>query len=229
MNVDREGRDRLVAVIEQYLDEQTTTPQFVDGISQVRNSTDDPTVDHMAEELCFDYYVCEDHKVALSKEGWDYFQRLILVLKSDAHIEETRTCRWSVTQPIAAISLLLFGLSIAWLGFPYYLFLIAPLYAVSVLLWHWDGRPVTCASTMDFALVPFASVAELLNVRRRTVRFAKRKYPVRLKSKGTRWPTSMLDAMTLVVAYVGWLALTPLILLLQLLPVIKRGFRVVAS
>jgi len=228
MNVDRESRDHLVAAIERYVDEETTAFQFDDEITRVRDASDDPTVDYVADELWCHYDDCKDHKVILSKAGWDYFQRLILLLKSDSHMEERRTYRWSVTQPIAAISLLLFGLSLAWLGSGYYLLLVAPLWVVSVLLWRWDDRPVTSSDMRDFALTPFASVGELLDVRRRTVRFAKRRYPAHLKSRSTRRPMSMqVEAMMFVVTYVGWLLLSPLVVFFQLLPVVKHDSRAV--
>lgn len=45
----------------------------------------------------------DDHKVVASKEEWDYFQRLHLVLKSDVDIvTESGTRHWTVRKAVRA-------------------------------------------------------------------------------------------------------------------------------
>lgn len=226
MNIDRDSRNRLVATIDRYLDEQITAFQFDDEINVVWDATDDPTVEYVAGALWYHYDDCKDHNVNLTKEEWDYFQRLILLLESDSHIQELRTRKWSVTQLIAAAALLLFSVVIAWLGFGLHLFVAAlPFGVVSVILCKWRSRSATIPSPMELALTPFVSVAELLTVRRRTGRFSKRKYPGPIGSKRIRSP--MMDRAMMVPTYAMWLLFSPLVLLCQLLPETDCETRVV--
>lgn len=48
----------------------------------------------------------EDHNVVATKEEWDCFQRLLLILKSDAEIvQETGERKGTVRQAVAAVCL----------------------------------------------------------------------------------------------------------------------------
>jgi hypothetical protein len=61
--------------------------------------TKDETVKHVADLLWYHYDDLEDHKVVASKAEWDFFQRLLLILKSDADLVEISTIaaitRWA--------------------------------------------------------------------------------------------------------------------------------------
>ena len=98
--VDRKNRDALVTAINRYLDGESTAFQFDDEIFGI--TSDDPTVSHVVGVFWCFYDDCRDHKVRLSKDAWDYFQRLILVLQSDGHIEVSTRRRWDYTQFVAA-------------------------------------------------------------------------------------------------------------------------------
>jgi hypothetical protein len=104
--VDRAGCDALVAAINRYLEGQTTAFQFDEELFSV--DFKDPMIGHVVGQLWLFYDDCKDHKVRLSKEAWDYFQRLILVLQSDGQIELTRRRRWDFAQLVAVLALLLF-------------------------------------------------------------------------------------------------------------------------
>ena len=47
--LDRESRNRLVGMIEAFLDEQTTAFKFDDQITQLSGETEDETVDHVVQ------------------------------------------------------------------------------------------------------------------------------------------------------------------------------------
>ena len=75
MTVDRKNRDLLIAAINRYLDGETTAFKFDDEIFGIKS--DDPTISYAVRQLWYFYDDLKDHKVRLSKEGWDYIQRLI--------------------------------------------------------------------------------------------------------------------------------------------------------
>jgi hypothetical protein len=176
MNVDREARDRLVVTINRYLDEEISAFQFDEEIfDDIWDTTDDPTIGYIISSLWYFYDDCKDHKVRLSKEAWDYFQQLILLLQSDFHMEEHTKRQWSMRQFIAAVALALFGLSIVWLGIGKHLLAIAvPFGVVSILLLSWRTRSMPQPDPFAIAITPFSSVLELLQVRRRIHKFKKK-------------------------------------------------------
>ena len=231
MNVDRENRDLLVVTINRFLDEQTSLFQFLEEIHEILDTTKDPTVGEVGDSLWIGYENFPDQKVVLSKEGWDYFQRLILVLQSDSHIEVHKKRQWSVRQLIATGALALFGLSIVWLGIGYHTLAIAvPFGVVSILLSSWHTRSMPQPDPFYFAITPFSSVLEILRVRRRLHEFKKRKYPPHLKSRTLRSPSAtleMIDRVTPFLNYAVWLMFSPLALLFQILPDTQTEERVI--
>jgi hypothetical protein len=213
--IDRENRDRLVDAINRYLDEAITAFEFDDQIHDIRSATDDRTLQRVVDTLWFYYDDCEDHKVVLTKEAWDHFQRLALLLKSDMHVKVVVRRKWSVRQIIAGLALGLFGVCVARLGFGRHLLVVAvPFGVVSMLLSYWHHRAFP--TSRESILTPFSSVSEILGIRRKVSGFAKRKYPSRLTSRTIRSPL-MATAVMLQTAST-WLFLSPLVLLFQMLP-----------
>jgi len=104
---DRKSRSALIAAINRYLDGETTAFKFDDEIFSIQ-SEDDPTITYVVHQLWLFYDDLKDHKVKLSKEAWDYFQRLVLVLKSDTQIEVQTRRLWDYSQLVALVALLLF-------------------------------------------------------------------------------------------------------------------------
>lgn len=225
MNVDRENRDRLVDAVGRFLDEKTTAFQFDDEIFNIWDASDNSTVGHVVMSLWLYYDDCKDHTVDLSKEAWDYFQRLILVLQSDAHVEIETHRRWSVTQAGAAIALSLFCLCSVWLGIGYHLLAVAvPFGLVSVLLSHWRGRAAPQLSPRQRSLIPFSSIAEILTVRRSVSGFTKHRYPRDLTRERIRSP--LMQVALSLQFHAMWLVFSPLILFFQLLPETETQSRV---
>ncbi len=222
--VDRSSRDALVATINRYLDGETTAFQFDDEIFSIKS--DDPTISHIVPALWCFYDDCKDHKAQLSKEAWDYFQRLILVLQSDGHIEASTRRRWGYTHLVALAALLLFIYAAHWLDFGMQLFaLVVPFGLVSIAIFGWRGhKAVSSIDRMTVALTPFSSLSELSPLRRSVPSFRKRKYPSGMKPFNIRTPLE--EAAVRLRLYASWLLFSPLVLAFQALPTTETETRI---
>ena len=220
--VDRKSRDALIAAINRYLDGETTAFKFDDEIFRI--DSQDPTISHAVSQLWFFYDDCKDHKVQLSKEGWDYIQRLILLLQSDAQIEFSTRRRRDFTQLVALAALILFVYEAYWLGWGRQLLALAiPFGLVSIgISWWRDRKP---KDKNQIALMPFSSVSELLPVRRSVQNFRKRKYPLGMKPFKIR--SRLADFAILLQSYAVWAMFSPLLLIFQALPIKETDTRVV--
>ena len=108
----------MVEVINRYLSEELTAFKLDEALSGIGARTKDETVKQVAELFWYHYDDVEDHKVVASKEEWDYFQRLLLILKSDAEIvQETGIRKWTARQAVAAACLAVFGYAVIKTGF----------------------------------------------------------------------------------------------------------------
>lgn len=225
MTIDRKSRDALAAAINRFLDGQTTAFQFDDEIFGIKS--DDPTVAHIVCELWFFYDDCKDHKARLSKEAWDYFQRLILVLQSDGHIATVKRRRWDSTQLAAVAALLLFVYAASWLGFGVQLLALAiPFGLVSIAIsWRRCRQTARNADKTTILLAPFSSLSELIHLRRSVPRFRKRKYPAGMTPFKIRTPLE--ETAIKLTNYAAWLFLSPLLLMYQALPMTQAEIRVV--
>jgi hypothetical protein len=215
--IDRANRDRLIETINRYLDESITAFEFDDEIDKIMCASADPTVTYVRTALWYYYDDCKDHKVVLSKEEWDYFQRLILLLRSDSHVETVARKMWSVRQVVATFALAGFGYCVSKVGIGSQLLVVAiPFGVISMLLSRWRRRRVVIPTKKEVSLVPFSSVPELRTVHRAVPDFCKRKYPSHLKTRSIRGP--LLRFMTLLPSYIAWLLLSPVVLFVQLFP-----------
>jgi hypothetical protein len=180
----RYDRDNLVDVINRYLNEELTAFRLDEALSEIGAGTKDRTIEQVVQLLWCHYDDVEDHKVVATKEEWDYFQRLLLILQSDAEIvQETGERKWTVRQAVAAVCLTVFGLAVAKTGFGCHLLVVTmPLGVVSMLLSHWRSSHEARRLHDQTALMPFGSVSELLSLRRQVRNFAKARYPARLGS-----------------------------------------------
>jgi hypothetical protein len=217
MNIDRENRDRLVEAIENYLADKTKSDKFDDEIDEISYASNDPTVAHVVDLLWCHYSDLRNHKAALLKEEWDYFYRLILLLKSDAHIEIEKRKLWRYTQLCAAVALAVFVVLVVWFGIGMYLFAIYILFIVlSILLSYLRGRSIPQPTPMQQALAPFSSISEILKVRRSVRGFKKRRYPPHMKFRLILH--ALIDLLYLIPFYVLGLVFGPLLGVPQLFP-----------
>ena len=169
--VDRKSRDALVTAINRYLDGESTAFQFDDEIFGI--TSDDPTVSHVKGVLWCFYDDCKDHKVRLSKDAWDYFQRLSLVLQSDGQIEVSTRRQWDYTNTVAIAALAFFLCVASRLGLGIHLLALGiPFGVVSIIISY--SRNQTAAersNRRDASLPPFSSLSELMTLRRRASSF----------------------------------------------------------
>ncbi len=215
--VDREARDRLADLIDSYLDEQITAFEFDDQIRDLAPTTEDDLVDESRRMLWYFYDDCKDHTVVLSKTEWDYFQRILLLLRSDATVCREPRRLWSWRQGVAALALICGYAAMLATGFDERSYLIvAACGLVSVAISDVVRGP-TGVEKEASALTPFQSISDVLRVRRSAPGFSKRQYPASLV--GTSIRGSLLETMIRWPFVVPlWLPVSPLILAYQLLP-----------
>lgn len=224
----RYDRDSLVEVINRYLSEGLTAFGLDEALSEIGARTKDETVKQVVDLFWYHYDDVQDHKVVASKEEWDYFQRLLLILKSDADIVTDRGKRkWTARQAVAAVCLALCGLAVAKTGFGYHLlWTTVPLGIVSMLLAHWRSRVEADRLHEQTPLLPFGSVSGLLSLRRKLNSFAKARYPARLGSRQIRGPVSA--ALMWLHFGAAWLICSPVALIVQMLPEPEHRWKVVS-
>lgn len=228
MRVDRENRDRLVEVINRFLDDDLTSHAFEEEIEAIDAISDDPTIGAATHSLWHFYDDFLDHKVVASKEEWDYLQRLLLVLKSDAHLKAESRLTWLPQQAFAAPALALFALAVLCLGWGWHLIWVTlPLGIVSILLSRWRERSRPLPSQRWVALTPFDSVSQLLAIRRGITGFAKRRYPPHLQDRRLRGPG--WERQSELSTYAFCIAFSPMVLFWQSLPERETEERVVSA
>ncbi len=225
----RYDRDAMVETINRYLSDDLTAFKLDEALSEIGVRTKDETVQQIVALFWYYYDDVEDHKVVASKEEWDYFQRLLLILKSDADIvQETGHRKWTARQAVAAVCLALFGLAVVRTGWGYHLLVVTfPLGVVSMLLYHWRSRVETRRLHEQTALVPFDSASQMLSLRRKVRNFAKARYPVRLGNRRIRSPVT--SAFMWLHAGVAWLMFSPLVLMFQAVPEPEHRWKVASA
>ena len=225
----RYDRDSLAEVIHRYLNEELAAFKFDELLSDIAARTKDETVKQVVSLFWYHYDDIDDHKVVASKEEWDYFQRLLLILKSDADIvSESGMRKWTVRQAVATACLAIFVMVVVKTGFASHLFLAtAPLGVISLLLWHWRSRVEEGRLHEQTAMSPFGALSELLSVRRKVSSFVKTRYPIRLGSRRIRGPVG--EAANWLHLALGLLLFSPVALLFQAFPEREQRWKVASS
>jgi hypothetical protein len=222
----RYDRDTLVEVINRYLADDLTAFKLDDALCDITARTKDETVKHVAKLLWYHYDDVQDHQVVASKEEWDFFQRLLLILKSDTDlVEETGKRKWAARQALAVACLAVFVVLVAKTGWGYHLFwATVPLGGVSMLLKLWHSGLEETQLRQQTPLFPFGSVSELRSLRRKVRGFVKSRYPLRLGSRRIRGPVSV--AFNWLFSVVVWLLFSPVALLSQALPGREKRWKI---
>src|SRR5262245_39841139 len=91
--IDRESRKSILAAMDDYLDGTIKTSEFVDRLDALK--TDDQTVREIRFFTWGHHDDLIDHQVKLSRQEWNFFQRLRLILQSDAEITGERFWNWT--------------------------------------------------------------------------------------------------------------------------------------
>jgi hypothetical protein len=77
--------------IRDYMAERIGAFELADSLHSTARATHDATVKFVHNLMWFHYDDCKDHKVVASKQEWDYFNRLLLLLESEAEVDFVRT------------------------------------------------------------------------------------------------------------------------------------------
>lgn len=220
------SRGSLTSLIQSFLDSEITAFQFDELLDPFRDS-DDPIVQHVAEAVWYHYDDCDDHLVCLSKQEWDYFQRLLLVLNSNCRLEKKTDREWSTRQVIAALALSVFACCAQQTGWGDHLFVLAmPFGVISIALSLWHVNDESHVNPYWPIIFPFASLADL-STAYRCSSFRKTRYPKQLSGRTIRSP--MMSAFWRLHAYTMWLIFSPLPLACQMLPETRTVTRVLAA
>jgi hypothetical protein len=215
--IDRAARNQIAGAIRLYLDEKITAFQFNDVIVEASCKTKDKTAREMIQTLWYHYDDITDHKVLATKEDWDYFHRILLLLESDGELEITKIRRWSFRQFIAACTLAVSLLVAFHLGWGEHLYFVSiPFGIISISLSFWHSKTTCEPDRMEIALTPFSSIKEIFKARRRVAVFKKKSYPAYLARRSIRSP--FWDKITWLPLIMMCLFFAPVPLLFQAMP-----------
>jgi hypothetical protein len=215
--IDRATRKRISDAIRSYLNEEITSFQFDYAIQELGRETKDVTAQRVIKALWYYYDDFKDHKVVSTKEEWDYFHRILLLLESEGELEITKIRKWSLRQFVAAGALALFLLVAFRLGWGEYLFAVSiPFGVISILISFWHSKKAHRPNQMEIALSPFSSVREILSARRKVSVFHKKPYPDGLTKRKIRSP--FMNKVLWLPSIVMWLMFAPVPLLFQAMP-----------
>jgi hypothetical protein len=238
--VDRQARDRMIQVIEAFLNLETSLIEFEERISRTERRTKDDLIRHTLCTIDHFFEEAEERADRLSKAQWDHCQRLLLLLHSDAEYVVARSWRWSWTQILAAMGLLGFlfvGWRFGW-GEPVLLRSI-PFGVLVFMIWAAREAKVEAIAEPKPAnwerLEPFESVAQMLRIRRRVPGFRKQRFqppPVPdaprsiLPARLERWLDAAMGLFAM--APFGCVACTfsPLMLCYQAFPIREKAVRI---
>lgn len=214
--IDRNARNDLAALIRRYLDEQIKAFEFDEALDTFRDSVDSG-IRFVANAMWCHYDDCNDHLVVASKQQWDYFQRLLLLLESSSTVVQGHHRQWSVTQLFAALLLAAcIGLAHRF-GVGYHLLVsFVPFGLASIAISRFRQRR-TKPGPYDEIVTPFSSVSDLRLAYDSAQHFKKHQFPHHTHSRLIRSP--FMSAFWTCHMYAMWAIFAPAPLLVQCAPV----------
>jgi len=228
--IDQAARKEMADTIRSYLNDEIKAFEFHDALDEIRAQTKDRTVKDIVYCLWYHYDDLKNHKIVASKEVWDYFHRLLLVLESDSEMETSISRKWSFRQPIAACALTAFVV-LAWsLGWGLHLLVgYIALGIASMLLAYARSKASPKLNAAEIASTPFSGTSQVLAARRRVPHFVKWRYPTHLSKRTIRhWILEAdLPLLGKVVYGVLWVMFAPVVLLFQATPEVDFETRVI--
>ena len=231
--IDRNARDKMIEAIEAYMDEKIGAFEFDDQIMEISCGCKDVAVQRSVNVLWFFYDDLVDHKITATKESWNLFHRILLLMKSDADMCVSRQVIWSITQVIALICLLAIPIAAVCSGgtWPY------------PLCWFCAGVLSYAMSRyrgkigIDFAReykehydsYPFQTWWEIFQAAKSVPNFHKKKlrqeiFARKIRTRGSSVLINIASFLPLVFLWIpliaiGWIIISPMILLAQIFPV----------
>ena len=88
--IDRKARSEMCKAIRDYMAEGISAFELDDSLDCIAHDSRDSTVKFVTKLMWFHYDDCKDHKIVASKQEWDYFNRLLLLLESEAEADFVR-------------------------------------------------------------------------------------------------------------------------------------------
>lgn len=214
--IDRKARDEAAGAIEDFLADRISAFDFD---SRLAITTEDETVNLIAEEAWFHYDDCRDHQVCFSKREWDLFERLRLILKSDVEIELIESPRrWTLWNGLAAALLISF-LAVAYVsGWGLHLMLYSLLIGVVSILISKGSAQRTSANGDLWAAAhaPFSTFSEIRRIRSRVPGFSKARFRAEVEHRRIRGPVA--QGLVNVNSHLLWLCFAPVVLFFQAIP-----------
>ena len=229
--IDRAARDKMVAAIEAYLNDEIMAFDFDDALVDIACKTTDDAVKDMQYVLWFFYDDLKDHKIVASKEAWNLMCRIILFLRSNAEIETKCVRQWSSTQ-MTTFGLIFLIAFLVWTVGASWTLLIAWI-GTGMLTWEIDRRiraPLRKAShdlPNNIEVFPFDSVPSIFRAAESVPDFHKRPFPPELAKRRIRTGLSgflfntemhLPRPILLTFGFIGWTIVLPFVLLGQLFP-----------
>jgi hypothetical protein len=227
--IDRVARDLAAQAIRSYMDEEIASTEFAETLDEVSSRTSEEGIRAVCRQLWYFYDDCKDHPVVASKQNWDYFNRVLLLLASGAEIRvETRRRALQIHQAAAGVALAVSVCLAALSGFtPETIAILAlPTWLVSVAL-SWLNNRVSPADRRHAAIHPFPSAGSLLGVRRAMKSFPRRRYPAGMAARRIRGPVS--NAILWLPSILLWMIFSPIVLLIQAIPGTEERFVILDS
>lgn len=213
--IDREARNAVVVALEDYQREQITAFEFDERIFDVADRSRDQTVRECVDALWCFYDDCTDHRVVAEKYEWDVWERLRLLLLSDAELKAERSGRAKRAMlPMCGLLAMAGMVLLVWNMWHLHGALMAlgvylVLNAVAMAVMRRDS--VRDRNDAPDGMAPFASLAQMRRAVREVPGFRKQRYPRSLSGRVVRrsW---LSEVATQVVTEVAGFLLAPLLL-----------------
>ena len=187
--IDREKRNQLASLIRQYLNGQAESADFEELPFEYYKS-DDPALIFVADELPIQP---ENDANALTKQEWDYIQRLLLLLESNSTVSYQYSSDRSWTLPAAAVLLFTCLFIVLLTGFSWHLFLYFIPVGLATILLLFLGEPVPEVRPFDHIVTPFHSIADL-GIAYDSANFVKQRYTAPSKYRNNSFFLRFLGA-----------------------------------
>ena len=174
--VDRELRERVAGLIESWLREAEKDEDAAEQLEKLVKETPDEAARYVADIAALEI----EFKIGMTKAEWDYLQRLLLLLRSDACVRIERRRWWSGWQPVTAVSFgayLWVAVEVGWsekLAAAHVFF-----GAISMMIGYVQGRPIRAERRRETPRAPFESRSQIRTILKRTG-FQKTPYPAKL-------------------------------------------------
>jgi hypothetical protein len=175
--VDRESRGQLLMLLDGYLSGTIRAREFDEQLGNL--NTKNKTVREIVFMCWFHYDDFIDHQAKLTRQTWNYFQRLRLIVQSDAEIKSNRVWNWTAFHLLTFISVALL-LMVGWkcgMDLEFWAADLALGAALACVAYGQKKPKPPAALVPDAELIPFGSFSSMRAVYELTPAFQKRPYP----------------------------------------------------